>query len=270
MKVGRNDPCPCGSGIKFKRCCLKKVQTQGREPYPIIIGDYLQLVFHEYFEQLAHSGDEVCCMDTHSLVQQFLKPLAPPSRYSTATSVDILNLLLARVEQRMAEVVSRHHFYYWLHLYRRLAPENWLDGISPSSVRLAREILECAFLKYGNFEIGEDLIFGDEIHASKIMGGDFVKALEKHGGDPLSISNQRMPGGSRVFIGNFNIVQFVEMLSLERLAIEYWYLTACLRRAYKGGELVIHDLEKYQVENDVTTDKLIESYDERNKEFGGL
>jgi len=22
MKVGRNDPCPCGSGLKFKKCCL--------------------------------------------------------------------------------------------------------------------------------------------------------------------------------------------------------------------------------------------------------
>lgn len=21
-KVGRNDPCPCGSGLKFKKCCL--------------------------------------------------------------------------------------------------------------------------------------------------------------------------------------------------------------------------------------------------------
>ena len=25
-KVGRNDPCPCGSGKKFKRCCLGKTQ----------------------------------------------------------------------------------------------------------------------------------------------------------------------------------------------------------------------------------------------------
>jgi len=23
-KVGRNDPCPCGNGIKFKKCCGKK------------------------------------------------------------------------------------------------------------------------------------------------------------------------------------------------------------------------------------------------------
>jgi uncharacterized protein YecA (UPF0149 family) len=22
IKVGRNDPCPCGSGSKFKKCCL--------------------------------------------------------------------------------------------------------------------------------------------------------------------------------------------------------------------------------------------------------
>ena len=24
MKVGRNDPCPCGSSIKYKKCCLEK------------------------------------------------------------------------------------------------------------------------------------------------------------------------------------------------------------------------------------------------------
>jgi SWIM/SEC-C metal-binding protein len=24
-KVGRNDPCPCGSGQKFKKCCERRV-----------------------------------------------------------------------------------------------------------------------------------------------------------------------------------------------------------------------------------------------------
>ena len=24
VKVGRNDPCPCGSGKKYKQCCLRK------------------------------------------------------------------------------------------------------------------------------------------------------------------------------------------------------------------------------------------------------
>lgn len=22
-KIGRNEPCPCGSGMKYKKCCLK-------------------------------------------------------------------------------------------------------------------------------------------------------------------------------------------------------------------------------------------------------
>jgi hypothetical protein len=28
-KIGRNDPCPCGSGKKFKRCCLRAAQSKG-------------------------------------------------------------------------------------------------------------------------------------------------------------------------------------------------------------------------------------------------
>ena len=27
MKPGRNEPCPCGSGKKYKRCCYLKEQT---------------------------------------------------------------------------------------------------------------------------------------------------------------------------------------------------------------------------------------------------
>ena len=27
MKVGRNDTCPCGSGLKYKKCCINKENT---------------------------------------------------------------------------------------------------------------------------------------------------------------------------------------------------------------------------------------------------
>lgn len=33
MKVGRNDPCPCGSGKKYKKCCLNN-GTGGQVPCP--------------------------------------------------------------------------------------------------------------------------------------------------------------------------------------------------------------------------------------------
>lgn len=25
-KIGRNEPCPCGSGVKYKFCCLKDIE----------------------------------------------------------------------------------------------------------------------------------------------------------------------------------------------------------------------------------------------------
>ena len=28
MKIGRNDPCPCGSGVKYKKCCYGKTSIQ--------------------------------------------------------------------------------------------------------------------------------------------------------------------------------------------------------------------------------------------------
>ena len=30
-KIGRNDPCPCGSGQKYKRCCLARDETAAAE-----------------------------------------------------------------------------------------------------------------------------------------------------------------------------------------------------------------------------------------------
>ncbi len=30
-KIGRNDPCPCGSGKKYKRCCLRQHEAAAAE-----------------------------------------------------------------------------------------------------------------------------------------------------------------------------------------------------------------------------------------------
>ena len=31
-KIGRNDPCHCGSGKKYKRCCIKKDREINSKP----------------------------------------------------------------------------------------------------------------------------------------------------------------------------------------------------------------------------------------------
>lgn len=35
-KVGRNERCPCGSGVKFKRCCLEGAQRTDT-PVPVAV-----------------------------------------------------------------------------------------------------------------------------------------------------------------------------------------------------------------------------------------
>ena len=36
MKIGRNDPCPCGSGKKYKKCCyLRKGQPAAIQSLPL-------------------------------------------------------------------------------------------------------------------------------------------------------------------------------------------------------------------------------------------
>lgn len=40
-KIGRNDYCPCGSGLKYKKCCLAKIE--GRELPPPQISSRLFL-----------------------------------------------------------------------------------------------------------------------------------------------------------------------------------------------------------------------------------
>ena len=29
-KIGRNDLCPCGSGLKYKKCCMKRIYRDAR------------------------------------------------------------------------------------------------------------------------------------------------------------------------------------------------------------------------------------------------
>ena len=49
LKVGRNDPCPCGSGLKYKKCCLGK-----KNPLP---GSYKEDYYKKYKIRLKEKAD---------------------------------------------------------------------------------------------------------------------------------------------------------------------------------------------------------------------
>src|SRR5262245_2614473 len=51
-KVGRNDPCPCGSGKKYRRCCLEKDRERLSDPSP-----YAGLTMEEAKRDPTRHGD---------------------------------------------------------------------------------------------------------------------------------------------------------------------------------------------------------------------
>jgi methionyl aminopeptidase len=72
-KVGRNDPCPCGSGLKYKRCCIEKeaaiqtdIETHYAEKYRI------QLKKAKDIDGIRKAGRLV--IDTLSQVEAMLRP----------------------------------------------------------------------------------------------------------------------------------------------------------------------------------------------------
>ena len=73
MKVGRNDPCPCGSGIKYKKCCLGKDTQVNKEPGAMYAQRYkIQLKEEADIEGIRKAGQLV--LDTFGQIEDKIRP----------------------------------------------------------------------------------------------------------------------------------------------------------------------------------------------------
>ncbi|MEJ2220918.1 MAG: type I methionyl aminopeptidase [Desulfobacterales bacterium] len=73
MKVGRNDPCPCGSGIKYKKCCLGKDLQVNRDPVAMYAQRYkIQLKEKADIEGIRKAGQLV--LDTFEQIKDKIRP----------------------------------------------------------------------------------------------------------------------------------------------------------------------------------------------------
>lgn len=65
-KVGRNAPCPCGSGKKYKRCCLVKntlastVDLSQELISCYECGERIDTKFRSYFSMSGANGQKIC------------------------------------------------------------------------------------------------------------------------------------------------------------------------------------------------------------------
>ena len=241
---------------------LTSVNDEGAKVFVPNVG-YYHFIFLSYFRQLGDRYNEVRDTLTMSMVMPFLSILNPPREFLNYESIGILETLKKALEDRIAAIVSKHSIYYWMHLYRRLSPENTFGHQSLVSVGLYRDTMETAFVKYGRLEIGDDLVMGDTVDPQEIMSGEAKRIQEEEFGIEFHV-------GPGIYIKDFSYGDFVELLSLERLVAEYCSIAACLRRAYKGGNLIVEDTWSFYVLNDNGTESLIKSYDKRNEESGIL
>lgn len=58
MKVGKNEPCSCGSGKKYKKCCLKKTEEQ--KYAEAIIGSLSTLRRDSRIKRCLHPTQQEC------------------------------------------------------------------------------------------------------------------------------------------------------------------------------------------------------------------
>lgn len=57
MKIGRNDPCPCGSGLKYKKCCAGKQENDGQPTGTgAVMGELKELLKGQSFASLEEAN----------------------------------------------------------------------------------------------------------------------------------------------------------------------------------------------------------------------
>jgi methionyl aminopeptidase len=73
MKVGRNDPCPCGSGLKYKKCCLGTIQPTKVNLKQVYKEKYdIQLKEPADIDEIRKAGKLV--IDTLDLIEARIRP----------------------------------------------------------------------------------------------------------------------------------------------------------------------------------------------------
>jgi len=103
LAIKRNDPCPCGSGKKYKKCCLQKESI-------------IQL--HEVKKEKFFQAKQALVLQ----VRDFITKQVPPTSYYQLQSE-----FKKRTNYKIEERLVKGLFQYWLYFFHRF--ENGLRGI---------------------------------------------------------------------------------------------------------------------------------------------
>jgi len=117
MKIGRNQKCPCGSGKKFKRCCLEKPSSKELEQWRQSIENSLEVdskmleskgIFVNFVRPINFQGKRVWALGNR------LYPNEPPTITFSEFILKVLQTELGKEwwEENKAKTPDEHHYIF--------------------------------------------------------------------------------------------------------------------------------------------------------------
>jgi len=176
--------------------------------------------------------------------------------FTRRRSAAIVERLFSRVESALGQKLQQHSPYYWLHIYRRLAPENAFNDGLLGTVSLYRRTLELAFFKYGRADASGEFVDGSD--PTKVLGGALSELIRDR-----SIPLDLPANGS--YLGPFDFDDFCEFHAVECLAHYLYSLTSCLRWLYKGASLEVRNPDLFRLRPSHELKSLVEGFDRRGE-----
>lgn len=163
-KIGRNDPCPCGSGLKYKKCCQGR-----RKDSP---GDQIPTDISAEIRQALEGRDFESLEDANAFLEAYMQqrdqqPLDDFAGLSTEQMYRLLYHPFDSPEQvRFADPLVGEHEAPILTLFRLLAEAVGEQGLKPTAKgNLPRNFCREAALAY----------WGEETHRDRTRYGNINK-----------------------------------------------------------------------------------------------
>lgn len=230
-KIGRNDPCPCGSGKKYKKCCLT-----GRER-TIAVVDHASLLMAAELQAASAEAERPSTSAIHEVVHW----LGDGRLLEKAEGCSLVCEMMARIEEVIKGVVAPQSALFWISVLRRLPP---IIGAKYEQTKANISfITQLACTKYG----------------ASAVPGEFVEVPRNEGGSGWASGRRQVPRVSPAGLAR--------ALSILRLCDAFYGLTATYRRIGKGFAYRVAQEELLELPAEPDLTELVELYDRRQDRF---
>ncbi|HBN90562.1 MAG TPA: hypothetical protein DD408_15495 [Rheinheimera sp.] len=183
---------------------------------------------------------------------------------------EALQSVLCELEDEMGRVIKRHSVFFWLHLYRRIAPslsEDLGANTSESVTVNVRQQAEQAIKKFGKLSYNNDFSLSSKVDFDLILGGllkqSYTSNFERK---VVSFYEKQLKRSNQWVLTDFNVDDVFNIYYVEGISYQYWYVSAKMRSLGKGIALSISDLGDVIEERTVEQESLILDFDRRNEE----